>query len=42
VEPADVHKVATTLKRAIKAVGTPAYNEMVRNCMTQDLSWKVI
>jgi granule-bound starch synthase len=38
VEPADVHKVATTLKRAIKAVG----NEMVRNCMTQDLSWKVI
>ncbi|GJN01035.1 hypothetical protein PR202_ga18269 [Eleusine coracana subsp. coracana] len=40
VEPADVKKVTTTLKRAIKVVGTPAYNEMVRNCMTQDLSWK--
>jgi granule-bound starch synthase len=40
VEPADVQKVATTLKRAIKVVGTPAYNEMIRNCMAQDLSWK--
>ncbi|RLN13601.1 granule-bound starch synthase precursor [Panicum miliaceum] len=40
VEPADVQKVATTLKRAIKVVGTPAYEEMVRNCMIQDLSWK--
>jgi granule-bound starch synthase len=42
VEPADVQKVATTLKRAIEVVGTPAHNEMIRNCMTQDLSWKVI
>lgn len=41
VEPADVKKVATTLKRAIKVVGTPAYEEMVKNCMIQDLSWKV-
>ncbi|AQL02319.1 Granule-bound starch synthase 1 chloroplastic/amyloplastic [Zea mays] len=40
VEPADVKKVATTLQRAIKVVGTPAYEEMVRNCMIQDLSWK--
>nr|ABU98330.1 granule-bound starch synthase I [Austrostipa aristiglumis] len=40
VEPADVQKVGTTLKRAIKVVGTPAYHEMVRNCMAQDLSWK--
>ncbi|KAJ1257812.1 hypothetical protein BS78_10G024900 [Paspalum vaginatum] len=40
VEPADVQKVATTVKRAIKVVGTPAYNEMVKNCMMQDLSWK--
>ncbi|RCV20020.1 hypothetical protein SETIT_4G022400v2 [Setaria italica] len=40
VEPADVQKVASTLKRAIKVVGTPAYEEMVRNCMIQDLSWK--
>lgn len=40
VEPGDVQKVATTLKRAIKVVGTPAYQEMVRNCMAQDLSWK--
>lgn len=41
VKPADVKKVATTLKRAIKVVGTPAYEEMVRNCMALDLSWKV-
>ena len=41
MEPADVKKVATTLKRAIKVVGTPAYEEMVKNCMIQDLSWKV-
>lgn len=41
MEPADVKKVATTLKRAVKVVGTPAYKEMVRNCMAQDLSWKV-
>ncbi|KAG2603997.1 hypothetical protein PVAP13_4NG035000 [Panicum virgatum] len=40
VEPADVQKVASTLKRAIRVVGTPAYEEMVRNCMIQDLSWK--
>lgn len=40
VEPSDVKKVAATLKRAIKVVGTPAYEEMVRNCMNQDLSWK--
>ncbi|TVU12801.1 hypothetical protein EJB05_46461 [Eragrostis curvula] len=40
VEPADVKKVATTIKRAIKIVGTPAYKEMVMNCMAQDLSWK--
>lgn len=36
-----MQKVASTLKRAIKVVGTPAYEEMVRNCMIQDLSWKV-
>nr|AGG08862.1 waxy protein [Aegilops umbellulata]AGG08863.1 waxy protein [Aegilops umbellulata] len=41
VEPADVKKVVTTLKRAVKVVGTPAYHEMVKNCMIQDLSWKV-
>ncbi|XP_062233680.1 granule-bound starch synthase 1, chloroplastic/amyloplastic-like [Phragmites australis] len=40
VEPADVQKVATTLKRAIKVVGTPVYEEMIKNCMIQDLSWK--
>jgi granule-bound starch synthase len=36
-----VKKAATTLKRAIKVVGTPTYEKMVKNCMTQDLSWKV-
>nr|QFR35751.1 granule-bound starch synthase I [Chandrasekharania keralensis] len=40
VEPADVQKVASTVKRAIRVVGTPAYEEMAKNCMIQDLSWK--
>jgi granule-bound starch synthase len=42
VEPSDVKKVATTLKRAVKVIGTPTYQEMVKNCMSQDLSWKVL
>lgn len=41
VDPADVTKIATTVKRAIATFGTPALKEMIQNCMAQDLSWKV-
>ncbi|XAR71582.1 NDP-glucose--starch glucosyltransferase [Bertholletia excelsa] len=40
VDPADVTAVATTVKRALRAYGTPALAEMIQNCMAQDLSWK--
>jgi granule-bound starch synthase len=40
VDPADVAKIATTVKRAIAAYGTPALKEMIQNGMAQDLSWK--
>ncbi|XP_028064104.1 granule-bound starch synthase 1, chloroplastic/amyloplastic-like [Camellia sinensis] len=41
VDPADVTAVATTVKRALATYGTPAITEMIKNCMAQDLSWKV-
>lgn len=40
VDPADVIKVATTVKRALATYGTAALKEMIMNCMAQDLSWK--
>jgi len=40
VDPADVAAIATTVKRAVATYGSPALNEMIQNCMTQDLSWK--
>ncbi|XP_073012426.1 granule-bound starch synthase 1, chloroplastic/amyloplastic-like [Typha latifolia] len=40
VDPADAKKIVTTVKRALKVVGTPAFEEMIQNCMAQDLSWK--
>ncbi|KAF3434172.1 hypothetical protein FNV43_RR25275 [Rhamnella rubrinervis] len=40
VDPADVTKITTTVKRAIATYGTPALKEMIQNCMAQDLSWK--
>ncbi|CAN6578771.1 unnamed protein product [Malus baccata var. baccata] len=40
VDPADVAAIATTVKRAVATYGTPALNEMIQNCMAQDLSWK--
>ncbi|KAK9280287.1 hypothetical protein L1049_013975 [Liquidambar formosana] len=40
VDPADVTAVATTVKRALAVYGTPAFAEMIKNCMAQDLSWK--
>lgn len=33
--------VANGVGRALSVYGTPAYTEMVHNCMAQDLSWKV-
>lgn len=41
VDPADVSKIAKTVGRALKVYGTPAFTEMINNCMSQDLSWKV-
>ncbi|CAM8890176.1 unnamed protein product [Rhodiola kirilowii] len=40
IDPADVEAIYTTVKRALKAFGTPALTEMIRNGMAQDLSWK--
>ncbi|KAL4622062.1 hypothetical protein ACB092_06G269900 [Castanea dentata] len=40
VDPADVTAVATNVKRAIATYGTPAFTEIIQNCMAQDLSWK--
>ncbi|KAG1355314.1 Granule-bound starch synthase 1, chloroplastic/amyloplastic [Cocos nucifera] len=40
VDPVDAAAVASTVKRALKVYGTPAFHEMVQNCMAQDLSWK--
>lgn len=41
VDPADVNAIATTVKRALAAYGTPALKEIIQNCMALDLSWKV-
>ena len=40
VDPADVAAIATTVKRVVATYGTSALNEMIQNCMVQDLSWK--
>ncbi|XP_072968175.1 granule-bound starch synthase 1, chloroplastic/amyloplastic-like [Typha angustifolia] len=40
VDLSDVKKVVTTVKRALKVIGTPAFEDMIKNCMAQDLSWK--
>lgn len=40
VDPADVTAVASAVTRALKQYDTPAFHEMVQNCMAQDLSWK--
>ncbi|KAE7999290.1 hypothetical protein FH972_003737 [Carpinus fangiana] len=41
VDPADVTAVATTVKRALTTYGTPAFTEIIKNCMARELSWKV-
>lgn len=33
--------LAKTVSRALAVYGTPAFTEMIENCMAQDLSWKV-
>ncbi|XP_027337652.1 granule-bound starch synthase 1, chloroplastic/amyloplastic-like [Abrus precatorius] len=40
VDPADVDAIAKTVKRATAVYGTPAFTEMIKNCMDRDLSWK--
>ncbi|KVH88991.1 hypothetical protein Ccrd_009022, partial [Cynara cardunculus var. scolymus] len=30
-----------TVTRALTVYGTPAFSEMIQNCMAQELSWKV-
>ncbi|KAJ9539045.1 hypothetical protein OSB04_031778 [Centaurea solstitialis] len=41
VDPADVSAIAKTVTRALAVYGTPAFSEMIQNCMAQELSWKV-
>ena len=40
VDPVDVQAIATTVTRALGSYGTPAFTEIISNCMAQDLSWK--
>nr|AJG44453.1 granule-bound starch synthase [Lilium davidii var. unicolor] len=40
IDPVDVVATVKTVKKALKVYGTPAFSEMVQNCMAQDLSWK--
>ncbi|XP_022856059.1 granule-bound starch synthase 1, chloroplastic/amyloplastic-like [Olea europaea var. sylvestris] len=40
VDPADVLKIVAGVGRALAVYGTLALREMIKNCMSQDLSWK--
>ncbi|CAI9093345.1 OLC1v1028825C1 [Oldenlandia corymbosa var. corymbosa] len=40
VDPADVLKIVAGVTRALATYGTLALKEMIKNCMSQDLSWK--
>ncbi|KAL2458340.1 Granule-bound starch synthase 1 [Forsythia ovata] len=40
VDPADVLKIVVAVGRALAVYGTFAFREMIKNCMSQDLSWK--
>ncbi|XP_051115414.1 granule-bound starch synthase 1, chloroplastic/amyloplastic-like [Andrographis paniculata] len=40
VDPEDVLKVANGVSKALAVHGTPAFAEMIKNCMSQDFSWK--
>ena len=41
IDPDDVDKIVKTVDRALSTYGTLAMKEMIQNCMSQDLSWKV-
>ena len=41
IDPADVAKIVVGVTRALAIYGTLAFKEMIRNCMSQELSWKV-
>jgi granule-bound starch synthase len=41
VDQADVAAIVKTAGRALAVYGTTAFKEMIKNCMSQDLSWKV-
>lgn len=34
-------KIVTTIARALAVYGTLAFAEMIKNCMSEELSWKV-
>nr|CAD1830100.1 unnamed protein product [Ananas comosus var. bracteatus] len=40
VDKADVEKIITTVKRALKVIGTRKFEEIIQNCMAEELSWK--
>ncbi|PIN10412.1 Starch synthase [Handroanthus impetiginosus] len=40
IDPTDVVKIAVNVARALAVCGTLAFKEMIKNCMSQDLSWK--
>uniref|UniRef100_A0A3Q7IRF5 Starch synthase, chloroplastic/amyloplastic n=3 Tax=Solanum lycopersicum TaxID=4081 RepID=A0A3Q7IRF5_SOLLC len=40
VDPDDVLKIVTTVSRALAVYGTLAFAEMIKNCMSEELSWK--
>lgn len=40
VDPADVLKIETTVARALAVYGTLAFAVMIKNCMSEELSWK--
>ncbi|XP_047162427.1 granule-bound starch synthase 1, chloroplastic/amyloplastic-like [Vigna umbellata] len=40
VDPDDVEKLASTVKRALETFGTPVMQKIIKNCMVQDFSWK--
>ncbi|KAJ6752359.1 hypothetical protein OIU85_002760 [Salix viminalis] len=40
VDQADVVAIVKTVSKALAVYGTAAFKEMIKNCMSQDLSWK--
>lgn len=41
IDREDVSKIVETVGRAVGAYGSLAFKEMINNCMSLDLSWKV-